>query len=49
MKRKCKTCGKVVEYKDGVLKEGTIQIGQGYNKPLLNFCSKTCERKWEKD
>ena len=39
---KCKVCKKEVRYKDGVLKEGIVQMGQGYNKPILTFCSEKC-------
>ena len=47
IKENCKTCKKSVRYKDGVLKEGAYQIGQGWNKPLLSFCNKECLKKHE--
>jgi len=54
MKNKiCKNCGKSVLINENMkatisnIKEGTIQIGQGLKKPLLNFCSKECLKKFE--
>ena len=46
-KEKCKTCKKLVTNKVGILKDGTYQLGQGNNKPLLSFCSKKCKNKYE--
>lgn len=43
----CKTCHKrlgrvIVKHETYKVKEGTIQIGQGMNKPLISFCSRRC-------
>ena len=45
--KRCRTCRKSVVYKDGVLKEGICQIGQGANKPILTFCNEKCRDVYE--
>ena len=37
---KCEICGKEIRYSDGVIMEGTVELGNQC------FCSEKCYKKW---